>query len=205
MFTTVAYCTLADVKLAMDLQATTDDTWIATLITQSQDMIDREVGYPFQTDGTVGSPAARTYDGNNTDTILIDDCLSLSSVKQTTYNIGLGSGGYSISGFTTVDITADCLLYPLNRTPQFLMKRLSGLDFYQGTSNYAVTGVFGQASIPPQISRACVRIAIHLYKMRDASYSTVTTNNQYGNQTYMSEIPADVMEILRRYKKRLFL
>ncbi|GCE46246.1 gp6-like head-tail connector protein [Thermosporothrix hazakensis] len=44
----VEFCTLEDVRRALDIRTTQQDDWIASLITQARDTIDRYVGYSFQ-------------------------------------------------------------------------------------------------------------------------------------------------------------
>lgn len=209
-FTTNPYCTLAQVKTALDLQKTTQDTWIQELIGEAQNAIDREVGYPFQTDGTPTSPALRVYDGNDQEGLFIDFCLSINQVKETTYNVILGSQGvYQVGSVQTVDITSDVYLLPNNNAarnlPYYKMRRLSGYLFGAGHQNYIVAGVFGYPTIPADITRACVRLAVHYYKMRDTNYADLLAEQGAVRQRYSKPMPDDVVEILERYKHRNFL
>jgi hypothetical protein len=189
-FTNNQYCALADVKTALDLQKTTNDSWINTLIGEAQQDIDEYIGYPFQTDGTVSVPATRVYDGNDQERLFTDHYLSFSKVEEDGRNI-----------------TPDCYALPRNQTakgrPFYMIGRLSGSLFSQGP--YVVTGVFGYPSIPTPITRACVRLTVHYYKMRDTNYADFLAEQGAVRQKYSKEMPIDVIEILDKYKHRMVL
>lgn len=206
-FTTTPYCGVGDVKLALGITDTTDDAWLQVLIGEAQAMIDQEVGYPFQTDGTLSVPAVRVYDGNGGDVLAIDDCLSFSQVLETQYNVILGANGvWTQQNPLHVDITADCVLTPNNMSPASGLKRLSGYGFWSALQNYQVSGVFGQPAIPADISRATIRLAVHLFKMRDANYSDQVADGQFGKGIkFIPDMPEDVCRICDRHRHRLFL
>lgn len=211
-FTTNPYCALNDVKTALNvsLTDTTKDAFIEQLITQAQSYIDTEIGYPFQTDGTSQSPASRFYNGTNMDQLYIDDCVSVSQVLETNYSLYLGTNGVWVqNNIGTTDITADIVLGPENILSYgksgYLLARLSGLPFIRGKRNYQVFGVFGQSSIPLQIARACIRLTIHWYKMRDTNYADVISAQGGVHQRFAKHCPDDVCEILEDFKRRLFL
>lgn len=205
-FTTNPYCALADVKAALGISSTQDDAWLTALIPMAQAYIDREVGYQFQTDGTVPSPATRLYSGNDAAQMYIDDCIQLVQVIETNYNLFVnGNGQWQNGSQTTSDITADVVLGPDNANPGYLIYRLSGLPFYRGRQNYKVLGVFGEPSIPAEISYACIRLVVHYYKKRETNYADVLSDNMGVKERYSKQVPQDVMEILLNYKRRLFL
>ena len=189
VFTSNPYCVLADVKTALDLQKNTYDSWINTLIGEAQQDIDEYLGYPFQTDGSVSNPSTRTYEGNDQERLFVDHYLSFSQVEE-----------------DGRDITSDCSPLPYNQTakgkPFYMIGRLSGSLFSQGP--YIVTGVFGYPSIPTNVSRACIRLAIHYYKMRDVNYADTLSEQGNVRQKYTKEMPSDVIEILNKYKHTVF-
>lgn len=201
------YCVLADVKTALgiDLTNTSDDAFISSLIPQAQDYIDGEIGYSFQTDGTLASPTLRTFSGKGIRKLFITECQSFSQVLETTYNSAFGSSGIWLTGtIQTTDITADCYLSPDNRNPAFLLQRISRLPFLQGDRNYSVTGVWGFVSIPFSINRACVRLSCHYYKMRDSNYADYIADKTGLRMKYNKACPPDVVEILENYQHRTF-
>lgn len=215
VWTTTPYCTLADVKLALDPNmSAVDDTFISTLIAQAQADIDREVGYSFQQDGTTGTPASRYYDGEGQQNLFIDDLISMSQVLEIYQPATVSSNGVWQVGTTiTTDITADVILKPNNTVPAYLLQRRSGLPFEEGTQNYQVLGVFGQPILPGQvypgvpndIMRAAIRLCVHYYKMRDTNYADMTQEQGGVRERYNKTMPPDVVEILNRYKRRFFI
>lgn len=206
-WTTNPYCQLSDVKFAINNisnNSTVDDPWISALIVQAQAAIDDYLGFSFQQDGP-GS--TRVYDGTGEQWLLMEDTLAITQVQETTYNTMLGANGIWVSGTTQVlDITADIFMQPNNVTPQNLLRRRSHLPFAEGAQNYAVTGTFGQPSIPQDITRACARLAIHYYKMREANYTDQVADGQFGKGIkFIPAMPEDIAQVLDRHKPRLFL
>ena len=130
-FTQKPYALLDDVKAAGSITVSTDDNFLAALLSQAQTEIDAELGYSFQTDGTVAAPAQRTYNGNGSSQLLIDRCVSVSQVQ--TYVVGPDVTGALIrTAQTPSDITGDCLLGPVNASVGFLLERLTGASFPLG-------------------------------------------------------------------------
>jgi hypothetical protein len=211
-FTSNPYCALSDVKLLLGIPSsvTDDDTFISTeLIPAAQAVLDRNIGYPFQTDGTTLAPATRLYSGNDALTMMIDNCISISQVQETTYNVLLNNGIWINQNPSTQDITADVILGPDN-SPQidgygYTLRRMSGLTFYRGVQNYQVKGVFGVPAIPVDITRACARLAVLYFKMRDVNYSDMMTEQGSVRMHFSKTIPDDVQEIINKYRRRLFL
>ncbi len=227
-WTTQPYCTRADVKLALDPNLTNvDDTFIDMDILEAQALIDGEIGYMFQQDGTSSVPATRLYDGDASFDLATDDIVSLyggggctptpcGAVFETVTNIFLSGGIWVTGTTTTTDITADIILKPNNFAAVNLssrrMVRNSGLSFQLGTQNYKVLGIFGQprnagqvyAGVPNDIMRATIRLAIHYYKMRDTAYSDMV-QGQGVREKYNKEIPIDVMRVIKRYSHTRFI
>lgn len=214
-YTTNPYADAQQVYSALDLGSssqTTDGAWIQELLVEAQAFIDTELGFSFQTDGTIATPATRLYDGNPDDVrdgsvlfIGTERIISIATVTELTYNT-VYAGGVFISGTTTTtDITADCVLQPNNSLDGFWkIKRKSGNIFMPGLQNYKVTGVFGRPRVPADITRACVRMAVHYAKMRDVNYADQVLEQGLVRLKYSKETPADVMEILDKHKPRVF-
>ena len=211
-WTTTAYATLTQVKTAIDpnMTGTADDSFFNDLLTQAQYLIDDYVGYPFQLDGTPSLPAKRVFDGTGAGELMIDPCQQVTQVIEISKNTYLSSNaGIWVTGNTTTyDITADVVLGPNrvvnNYKPGYSLKRVSGTEFDQGLQNYQVYGVFGWSYIPPDVTRAIIRLVATWYKMRDTNYADLITEQGGIRERYNKTIPQDVTEILDRYKHRLF-
>lgn len=222
-FTTQPYCTLADVKAALDPALTAvDDAWINQLITEAQADLDGEIGYSFQQDGTSGSPATRLYDGSGKFSLWIDDLIApfsatAGTVFETTQNTFQTAGGVWVVGqITTTDITADIIFKPNNYSaygmPAHKMVRNSKLPFYEGYQNYKVLGIFGEPILPGQtypgvpndLMRACIRLVVHYYKMRDTNYADEMQERGGIREKYKKDWPDDVMRTVKRYAHTKF-
>lgn len=197
-FTKKPYCTLDDVKAIADRRSTTDDDLLTQLISRAQATIDAELGFSFQTDGTLAAPAERIFDGNGHTQLLVKPCLSLASVKVRSYSVvSNGSGGLTRTQSDS-DITEDVFLAPTNVSPGFILERYTGDSFDLGRRNIVVTGVWGYDTIPDTIKRATERLAVHYLAQRDARYQDVTGNDQYGQLVFKQQLPKDVCELVRR-------
>lgn len=217
-WTNQPYCTLSDVKLLIDPNlGTEDDALLSSMIVQAQDDIDSEIGFSFQQDGTTGSPATRTYDGTGEYFLWIDDLVFLSTVtEQNIVTYAQGDTWVSQVG-STQDITADIILKPANYTalevPANKMIRNSGAVFFEGKQNYIVTGVFGQPylsrqiypGIPNDLSRACARLVVHYYKMRDSAYADMVQEQGNVRIHYTKQWPPDVVRVVAKYSHTRFL
>lgn len=211
-FTTNPYCEVADVQSAL-YSATNgayaplsqpDSAFLADLIDEAQAFIDSEIGHSFQTDGTVGTPATRVFDGDDTDSLFIGEYVSFSQVLETSTVSQLQGNVWVQVTSTVTDITADCVTGPNNRTPYLTLRRLNGNVFNQGKANYTVKGVFGNPSIPKDITRACLRLAVHWYLMRKTNYATAQQSQGQPTVHYSQNIPDDVQAILDNHHRRVF-
>lgn len=210
----MAYCTRADVKLALDPNmGAADDGFVDILVLQAQADLDSEIGFSFQQDV---SATTRYYDGTGALDLLIDNLVSLSSATERSVLV-TQQGTTWITGSTTeVDITADILLKPNNYTalgvPAYKMVRRSRLPFTEGVQNIKVTGIFGwpiiagqvYPGVPNDIMRACIRLAIHYFKMRDTAYSDVVQAQGGIRERYFKDWPDDVKRTVANYRRTLF-
>jgi hypothetical protein len=208
-FTNNPYATVQNVKDALGYASTNtaSDAWIGTLLLQAQATLDQEIGYKFQTDGTIASPVTRTYSGNNKVSLFINDTISFSKVEEIVTNSFLSGSGFLWFQTTPsiIDITADVLMGPDNESPFYVMYRMSGVPFMPGKQNYRVTGVFGQPAIPPDINYCCTLIAVHNLKKRDTNYADVLVEASGSKQHFKKELTPDIVEIIELYKHRTFL
>lgn len=206
-WTTTAYCALDDVKNALDRRTTVDDTLITSFISQAQAWIDERLGYSFQTDGTTAAPAQRIYNGNDHDQLLIDRAQSVSQVQIQGYTVTTDAVSNQLTRTpnTPLDITADCELGPVNRSPGFILERLTG-EFPLGKRNIVVSGVFGAGACPDDIKRACIRLAVYYLLQREAGYEDKVGSNEagYGVKTFRSNtgVPADIEAAVDRRRRR---
>lgn len=209
-YTNNPYCTVDDVSAALGLNAaqkTAQTPLITSFIPDAQAEIDQIIGHSYQTEGTHASPANRVFDGTDSERLFVGECMEIDQVLETTSATMFLTTGQIAQTITigTTDITADCVLGPNNRTPGLFIKRLSGLNFLPGVQNYVVKGVWGNATIPNDIHRACLRLVIHWMKMKDTAYADNISEQGNVRQHYKKSMPDDVMEILTQHRRSFFM
>jgi hypothetical protein len=194
-FTTNPYCDVQQVISAIDPQSTqlqtTDTSWVQELIIEAQGAIDTYLGFSFQTDGSISSPAQRLYDGTDENEIMIDPCISITSVLEETRDI-------------TTDVVLGSSSELIQQGYSTRLRRRSGLPFIEDIQNYTVNGVFGYPRIPPLISRACIRLCAQWYKMRDTNYADEVIEQGRVRIIYNKTLAPDIMQILDEFKPRRF-
>lgn len=212
--TTTPYCTLADVISALGPTASNlsqaDQNWLTALIPDAQSAMDGVMNRHFGwQNGTTANPVTMTYDGYNSDHLMIDECLSVSQVMEVAPFALLNPANNTVimQNGAAIDITNDCLLGPYNNgakgVPYIFLKRKSGLTFMQGTQNYTVTGVWGRPDVPGEIHRAAVRMLVYWFHMRKTNYASSVSQQGTVTQHYHPDIPPDVMGILQRNARRM--
>ncbi|GHO44519.1 head-tail connector protein [Ktedonospora formicarum] len=191
----IEYCTLQDVKNALDLRGTSDDAWIQTLITQARSAIDTYIGYNFQV-----FTGMKLFSGKDSALLMTGYIQSIDKVEEVVWNPAYGN--FSSSG--VFDITSECFIGPDDTDPGFYISRYSELPFYRGNKNYRVTGTFGLPEVPFEIQRAATRLAVHYFKMRDVSYADTVSEQGSIRQKYSKNMPEDVIELLELRRRRSF-
>ncbi len=133
----------------------------------------------------------------------IEKCQSITQVLEIFQNITAGYGGTYQETFQTSDITADIVLLPANQLPGYMIQRLTGCEFSQGVNNIQISGVWGYASVPADVTLAATLLGAHYYGLRDTYYSSVLVQ---ATQTikYQQTIPDYVRELLKPYRDSYF-
>lgn len=184
------YCTVADVKALAGMAETTDDTLLGTLITRASALIDRYTGTTFaeRTETRYYTPSVHN-DGNLL--LLDDDLLSVTTLTNGDGEV-IPSSGY--------------VLYPLNKSPKYGIKLKSDYswtytDDPEGAISVAGTwGYCTEADRPADITQACARLALWLYRQKDAPFGKMG-NTITGEYEVPVAIPMDVAQTLMRYRR----
>ena len=182
------YCTTVDVKALAGATLTTDDTLIATLITRASRLLDAHTRRVFS-----AVTATRSYTpGVDTDgqTLFLDDDL-LSVTTLTTNGVALAAAAYT--------------LQPLNATRKnrLCLKSAYAWEWPDDPAGSIVlAGTWGYSATPPaDIVQAAARLALWLYRQREAPFSRVG-NALTGEYEVPVALPEDVIAILRPYVRR---
>jgi hypothetical protein len=193
----MTYCTVANVKEYLDVQAADDDDLIGDLINRAQKAIDSHTRRTFE---DPGADDTREYTvGVDTDGLYLyfdEDIYSLTTVKTDAD----GSSPRTITSSEYVTI-------PRNTTPYYGIKILSSSNEYwdytdDPENGIEITGRWAySSSAPNDIAQACARWAAYMYRQRDSQVFDVTAIPDAGVIQIPKGIPADVKMLLEPYVK----
>lgn len=194
----MAYTTFSDVKTYLGISTTGDATLINSLIDRAQQAIDIFTDRTFE-HSTV---AATRYFTVGVDTegqhlFLDEDLCKISSIKT------------DCDGTTATLGTTEYITTPRNEVPY---NKITLLDSTTNTWDYTndpengvqVAGCWSYSTVAPaDIKHACIRLAAYYYRQRDAQVFDVTAIPDAGVITVPQGMPADVVKILKPYRKVL--
>lgn len=181
------YCTVADVKALAGASKSTDDTLIGTLITRASKMIDTYTGRTF-----AANSVTRYYTpGVDTDGQLLFLSVDMLSITTLTNDgVEIPAAGYT--------------LLPLNATAKRRLKLKSDYSWTfpdDPEGSIVVAGSQGFSTTPPSdIVQAATRLALWLYRQREAPFSRVG-NAITGEYEVPVELPDDIKGLLHRYRR----
>jgi hypothetical protein len=186
------YATLAQVKSALRISDTIDDSILEMAITSASRLIDGYANRIFYNAGT----ATRVYASYSSYVSDIDDVISVSEIATS-----------STSNWDTVWSTADYQLEPLNGlvdgipVPYNRIRAIGSQVFSDttGEANVRVTGTWGFSSVPTVISQACVLQASRIYKRNDSPLG-VAGFGDLGAYRVSSRLDPDVAQLVEPYR-----
>ena len=195
MAVTNGYCTLADVKAALRITDTVDDSLLEQSINSASRMIDQYCNRYFY---STSAGEVRYYQAEDSYTCWIDDCQTITSVKTavtdpTTYD--------------TVWAVTDYQTLPANRWANGAYYPITGL---QATDNYwfptwadialvEVTGTFGWPSVPEPIKFATIIQASRLFKRLESPLGVAGVSD-IGIMRVGANIDGDVAQLCNPYR-----
>jgi hypothetical protein len=197
MAITNGYCTLADLKAALRVQDSIDDSLLELAIESASREID---GYCervfYSTSGT------RVYAPTNIYTVTTDDIISVTTLKSSsdgvTYDITWATSDYQLEPLNGV---AGGLVTPFTRiraTGNYLMPSFSVGTFYELEALIQVVGVFGWSAVPAAIRQATVILAMRLFKRLDAPLGMIS--NDLGSMR-VGKFDPDVESLVGPFRK----
>lgn len=195
MAITQGYCTLADVKAALRITDSVDDSLLEVAVESASRLIDGYANRSFYSAGT----ATRQYLPSNNYEVYTDD-FQTSSITLRTYEDG---------AFTTWS-SADYQLEPLNQNvggvavPYYRIRAIG--DPYFPMSNvleYSVelTAVYGWASVPTAIKEATVIQSMRIFKRLESPTGVLGYGTDLGVVRVSGRIDPDVAMLIQPYRK----
>lgn len=196
MAITNGYCTLNDVKQALNIDDSQDNAAIEIAIATASRMIDDYTARFFYKDGTALLPATRYYTGQNPWTLAIDDIITISEIA-TDDNFN--------RDYSTVWTTSDYMTEPVNNPSRgWPLSRLLAVGSYVFPFNFPqavrVKGVFGWSAIPAEVNTATQIQASRLFLRRQSPFG-IAGNTDMGTVRLAARLDADVEALLRPFRK----
>ncbi len=190
----MSYATVAQVKTYLGITGATDDALIADLLATATQAIDTKTLRTFaaQVNTTRTFDACQDVDG---DTLYLDrDLCEINTITN-------GDG-------TTV-LATQYATSPRNDPPFYAIRLKSSYSLSWEADNngndedaISISGKWGYSQTPPaDIEQACLRLASYYYRQKDSQVFDVTATPELGQITIPQGIPADVVQLIKRYEK----
>jgi len=188
------YATLAEVKSALRITDTIDDSLLEMAIESASRLLDSYTARSFYNAGT----AARYYAATNDYQTDIDDAVSISEVAT----------DFSADGtYDTIWQASDYEVLPLNGRVDGLPVPYNGLraigdytfPIYNGEGLVKVTGVWGWSAIPIAIKQATIIQASRIFKRLDSPLG-ILSSPELGFMRVGSRLDPDVAQLVDPYR-----
>lgn len=190
------YCTLNDVKSALNLDDSAENASIELAIATASRQIDDYCGRYFYKDGTEIAPATRYYTPDNHWTLPTDDFVSISEIA---------SDDNFDRNYSTVWSASDSMVEPVNNPSRgWPLTRILAVGSYIFPAtlpqSVRVKGVFGWSAIPYEVKTAAKIQASRLF-LRNQSPFGIAGSTDIGTVRLAARLDADVEALLRPMRK----
>jgi hypothetical protein len=194
MAITNGYCTLADVKAALRVSDTLDDSLLEMAIESASRLVDGYCGREFYNAGTV----TRVYAPDNNFVTELDDFVSISQLKISSLADNNFDLTWEASDYQTEPLNGliDGIRFPIDRVRavgQYLFVLLSG------NATVQVTGVAGWSAVPIQVKQATVIQAMRIFKRLDSPLGI--TFGELGAMRVSSRLDPDVAQLVEALRR----
>ena len=194
MAITRGYATLAQVKSALRITDSVDDSLLEMAIESASRAIDQYTNRNFFNAGT----AVRYYAPSNSLNVLIDDLISLSRLDtmdddEQVYDTTWASDDYQLEPLNGI---TDGFEQPYTNI------RAIGDYVYQvldGEATVKVTGVWGWAATPIQVTQATVIQSSRIFKRLDSPLGIIS--GELGSMRVGSRLDPDVAQLVDSLRK----
>jgi hypothetical protein len=192
---TNGYCTLAELKAALKITDTLDDTLLESSINSASRMIDQYCNRYFY---STSAGEVRYYKANDGFTCWIDDAQTITEVKTSStdpliYDTTWDSGDYQVM---PTNRWANGAYYPITAitaTDNYLFPVWADIALVK------VTGQFGWASVPEPVKFACVIQASRLFKRLESPLGVAGVSD-IGIMRVGSNIDGDVAQLINPFR-----
>lgn len=197
MALTNCYITLAELKAALGIEDSVDDTALEAAITAASRMIDDYTERFFYKDGTTQSPVSRYFTPQDIAVLAIDDIHVITEVA---------IDAAFDQTYSTVFATSDYLVEPVNNPRKGwpytrIIATGSYIYPYPLPQSVRIRGVWGWSAVPSEVSMATLLQASRLFTRRQSPFG-IAGAPDLGVVRLSARLDADVEVLLKSFRKR---
>jgi hypothetical protein len=194
---TNCYITLAELKAALGIEDSVDDTALEAAITAASRMIDDYTERFFYKDGTTQSPVSRYFTPQDIAVLAIDDIHVITEVA---------IDAAFDQTYSTVFATSDYLVEPVNNPRKGwpytrIIATGSYIYPYPLPQSVRIRGVWGWSAVPSEVSMATLLQASRLFTRRQSPFG-IAGAPDLGVVRLSARLDADVEVLLKSFRKR---
>jgi hypothetical protein len=194
MAMTHPYASLSQVKAALRITDSVDDSLLEMAIESASRAIDQYTARNFYNAGT----AIRYYAPSDSLNVEIDDMISLSSLQTMSdddqvYDTTWGAGDYQLEPLNGI---VDGIAQPYNH-----IRAIGDYTFLTlaGEATIKVTAVWGWSAVPIQVTQATVIQASRIFKRLDSPLGIIS--GELGSMRVGSRLDPDVAQLVDSLRK----
>lgn len=196
MAITNGYCTLAEMKTALQITDTNDDTSLEVAVAAASRMIDDYTARFFFRNGTTETPATRYYTPQDAWTLATDDIVSISQIA---------SDDNFDRTYGTIWAAEDYMVEPVNNPARgWPVSRVLAVGAYIFPAtlpqSVRISGIFGFSAVPVEINIATQLQASRLFVRRQSPFG-IAGSAELGTVRLAAKLDADVEALLRPFRK----
>jgi hypothetical protein len=197
MAITNGYATLAELKAAVRITDSIDDSLLEMAVESASRMIDAECDRNFYSSGTA-VPIARDFVPNDSFTVDTDDLTQITNVQlddqgDQTFSIQLAPSDYQAEPVNQRVSGNSFPIYRLRMIGDYLLP-LWGLQ-----ATVRVTGVYGFTPLPIQIKQATIIQASRIFRRLDSPLGVAGFGDMGAIR--VGKVDPDVAQLIRPFKK----
>lgn len=188
------YVSAAELKDAVGISDANDDPDIDRALAAASESIDDYCKRRFFRQGTDAVPVARYYTATSSGRLVVDDLVSVTSLKVDTNGDGTHNETWAAADFHLEPYNAEA-----DNRPYTKIEAAGARRFHGQRRGVAVTGVFGWPAIPAVVQEACLLQASRWFKRgKDAPFGIAQIPQFEGNTgiRLLAKLDADVEVML---------
>lgn len=192
------YATLNELKSALRIQDSVDDTLLEVALESASRLVDEYTMRNFYNAGT----ATRVFVPMDDDVVPIDDAISISSIAVSTLQNKTFDQVWSATDYQTEPLNG--VVDGLSGWPITRIRAVGVYEFptdeEDEVATVQITGVWGWSAVPTAVKQATIIQAMRIFKRLDSPLGVISSPDT-GYFRVSSRIDPDVAMLLNSYRK----